>query len=257
MDKKLTAIIITKNEEQMIRDCLISVTFADEIIVVDTGNTDFTNKIAGEYQGKIVTSLGLDYAQFRNDGLKKAASEWVLYVDADERVTPLLREEIKKVINYKNSAAAYAIPRQNMFLGKHMHYGGWGDDHVIRLFRRSQLSGWRHPLHEEPVYDGKLKKLQNYLVHFSHRDLNSMLEKTLNFTGYEAQLRLEAHHPPIVAWRIVRVMATEFWKRFVVLQAWKDGPEGIIDGMFQVFNTFIIYARLWELQLKASRSASR
>ncbi len=250
MANSLTVVVIAKNEEHMIRDCLISVEFADEVIVVDTGNTDGTNQIASEYQAKIVASSGADYSQFRNDGLKKANSEWLLYVDADERVTPLLREEIKKVINYKNAAEAYAIPRQNIFLGKHMHYGGWSDDYVTRLFKRSKLSSWRNPLHEEPVYEGKLKKLMNSLVHFSHRDLSSMLNKTLIFTGYEAKLHLESRHPPIVAWRIVRVMATEFWKRFVVLQAWKDGPAGIIDGLFQVFNSFIIYARVWEMQIK-------
>ena len=76
-----------------------------------------------------------------------------------------------------------------------------------------------------------------------------MLEKTLVFTGYEASLRLDSKHPLVVPWRFIRVMATEFWQRFGKMQAWRDGPEGIIDGLFQVFNMFIIYARLWEMQI--------
>jgi hypothetical protein len=81
-----------------------------------------------------------------------------------------------------------------------------------------------------------------------------MLEKTLFFTSFESQLRFQAKHPPVVAWRFVRVMLSEFYLRFIRLSAWKDGTEGIIDGMFQVFNTFIIYARLWELQLQNEKS---
>ena len=131
-----------------------------------------------------------------------------------------------------------------------MHHGGWGNDYVIRLFLKKNLTEWKNPLHEEPVFTGELGKLQNSLVHFSHRDLSSMLEKTLGFTNYEAQLRYEANHPRVIWWRFLRVMLTEFWLRFVKLSAWRDRIEGVIDGMFQVFNSFIIYARLWEIQQK-------
>ncbi len=248
MNNSLSIIVLTKNEEKMIRDCLISCAFADELIVVDSGNTDNTNSIVLEFGARIVTSNGKDYSQFRNDGLAKSTGDWVLYIDADERISPMLRGEISSTISRAKKTLVYAILRQNMFLGKHMHYGGWSDDYVIRLFHKSSLKRWRNPLHEEPEYEGNLGKLTQPLIHFSHRDLASMLEKTLLFTGYEAQLRLDSNHPPVVMWRIVRVMATEFWQRFVKLEAWRDGVEGIIDCMFQVFNMFVIYARLWELQ---------
>lgn len=244
----LSGVVITKNEEQMIGDCLLSLQFCDEIIVVDTGNTDQTNAIARKLGARIVRSTGGDYSRWRNVGLKVARSDWVLYVDADERVTPLLKKEIEQVMSAKEAKSAYAIPRRNVFLGREMHYGGWGNDYVPRLFQRKSLSKWQHPLHEEPVFAGEMGKLEQPLVHLSHRDLSSMLDKTLDFTGYEARLRLEAKHPPVVAWRIVRVMATEFWLRFGKLSAWRDGVEGIIDGVFQVFNAFVIYARLWEMQ---------
>lgn len=248
MAKKLSVIIITKNEERMIADCLISVAFADEVIVVDTGSTDKTNDIATEMGAKVTFSHGTDYSAFRNDGLKATSGKWVLYIDADERVTPLLRNEILGVTEKDQETSAFAIPRGNIFLGKKMYHGGWGDDYVIRLFRKAKLKGWKNPLHEEPEYTGMLSKLENSMVHFSHRDLQSMLEKTLFFTKFEAQLRIAAHHPKIRSWRLVRVMATEFWLRFVKLSAWKDGAEGVIDGLFQVFNMFIIYARVWEMQ---------
>lgn len=251
----LSGIVITKNEEQMINDCLLSLKFCDEIIVVDTGNTDKTNQISQKHKAKIVKSSGVDYSIFRNDGLAAVSGDWILYLDADERVTPLLRNEIENKIK-STTFSAYAIPRQNIFLGKEMNYGGWENDYVTRLFRRSSFKKWANPLHEEAKYEGKLGKLDNKMVHISHRDLSSMLNKTLSFTAFEANLRYEAGHPLIVAWRIVRVMLTEFWLRFIKHSAWRDGVEGIIDGMFQVFNSFIIYARLWEIQTKEKNSAT-
>jgi (heptosyl)LPS beta-1,4-glucosyltransferase len=128
-----------------------------------------------------------------------------------------------------------------------MHYGGWGNDYVIRLFKKNCLEKWQYPLHEQPVFTGNLQKLKGELVHFSHRDLSSMVQKTLEFTAYEARLRLK-RTSALTWWRFFRVMLTEFWHRFVRLSAGRDGIEGIIDGIFQVFNTFIIYARLWEMQ---------
>lgn len=244
----LTAVVIARDEQEMIGDCLVSLKFCDEVIVVDSGSSDDTPEIAKDRGARVVRTQGRDYSAWRNAGLKAAKGDWVLYVDADERVTPLLKKEIEHTVSSLEAKSAYAIPRQNIYLGREMHYGGWGGDYVIRLFRRADLHRWRHPLHEEPDFRGEMGKLTNKLVHFSHRDLSSMLDKTLEFTAHEARLRFNANHPPVATWRIVRVMLTEFWLRFVKLGAWRDGVEGIIDGLFQVFNSFVIYARLWEMQ---------
>lgn len=249
-DHMLSAIVITLNEESMIRDCLISLKFADEIIVVDTGNVDRTNIIAKELGTKIVRcNPGSGYDNFRNTGLKTSRGDWILYVDADERVTPLLKQEIAQIISSDTNYSAYEIPRRNFYLGREMFFGGWGNDRVVRLFKKNKLQQYNNALHEQPEVEGEIGILQNALVHFSHRDLETMLDKTLIFTKYEADLRIKSNHPPLAVWRFFRVMLTEFWHRFIGLQAWRDGTEGIIDGMFQVFNTFIIYARLWEAQI--------
>jgi len=248
---KLSAIIITKNEEQMIGDCLRSLQFADEIIVVDTGNTDKTNQIAKQYKAKIVEYSGpRDYSAFRNTVTPHARGEWLLYIDADERVPVELQAEIQRKIIQSGSTVAYDIPRKNIYLGKELKYGGWGGDYVTRLIKKSALKKWVNPLHEQPQFTGSSEKLTSRLLHISHRDLSSMLEKTLLFTQHEAKLRFDAAHPPMTWWRFFRVMFTEFWYRFIKLAAWRDGTEGVIDGIFQVFNTFIIYARLWEMQNK-------
>lgn len=245
----LTAIVITLNEEKMIGDCLKSLQFADEIIVVDTGNTDKTNAIAKKYKSKIIKYSGpRDYSAYRNCATKEARGDWLLYVDSDERVTPELESEIKKTISGTGLYPAFAIPRRNIYLGKELKHGGWGGDYVTRLIKKSALIKWINPLHEQPEFKGDLSKLNSKLIHISHRDLTSMLQKTLVFTKHEARLRFESGHPKMTWWRFLRVMATEFWFRFITLSAWKDGTVGVIDGIFQVFNTFIIYARLWEMQ---------
>ncbi len=234
----------------MIGECLESLRFADEIVIVDTGNTDRTNEIGRNYGAKIVKYTGpRDYSGFRNAAAKKAKGDWLLYIDADERVTEKLAVEIKSDIIGPNPAAVYALPRKNIYLGKELKYGGWGGDYVTRLIRRSALKTWTGILHEQPEYTGRMSKLNSRLTHVSHRDLSSMLEKSLIFTENEALLRLKADHPRLTWWRFFRVMFTEFWYRFIKLSAWRDGTEGVIDGIFQVFNTFIIYARLWEMQI--------
>jgi (heptosyl)LPS beta-1,4-glucosyltransferase len=247
----LTGIVITKNEEKMIGDCLDSMSFCDELIVVDTGSTDKTNQIALKKKARIVSSHGKDYSQFRNDGLKKAKGDWILYVDADERVSKELQTELKKIVSRPPSdIKAYALARTNIYLGRPMKFGGWGGEYIIRLFATDHIFGWENPLHEQPKFTGDLGYVSSPLLHYSHRDLSSMLEKTIEFTSYEAKLRLDSGHPQMTWWRFFRVMFTEGWYRFIKLSAWRDGTEGVIDGIFQVFNTFIIYARLWEMQQK-------
>lgn len=247
----LSAVVITLNEEQMIKDCLISLSFADETIVVDTGNTDRTIEIANEFNCRIaIAKPGSGWDNYRNAGIKVAKGDWILFVDADERVTPLLKKEIEQTISSDSQFSAYEIPRRNFYLGREMFHGGWGSDRVTRLFKRKSLIGYKNKLHEQPQVEGPIGVLNYSLVHFSHRDLESMLEKTLLFTEYESKLRIEAKHPPMVTWRFLRVILTEFWHRFVKNFAIGDGVEGTIDGFFQVFNMFIIYARLWELQQK-------
>lgn len=248
----LTIAIITKNEEEMISGAIKSSIFADEILVVDTGNTDNTNQISKSLGARIVKSSGKNYSEWRNDALKSIQSKWVMFLDADERISEELQKEIKSLVASDDETfSAYQIPRLNNYLGHFMKYGGWGNEKIIRIFLRSKLIKYVNELHEQPSFEGKLGTLSSPLLHYSHRKIESMLEKTIKFTNYEARLRFEKNHPNIVTWRIIRVMMTEFVQRFVKKLAWMDGTAGIVDGMFQVFNTFIIYTRLWEMQKNA------
>lgn len=259
LKNKLSVIIIAKNEQAMIEDCLKSVEgFADEIILVDTGSTDKTIEIGKKYGAEVFEEKGqeVNFSAWRNRGLKEAAGDWVLYLDADERLTPPLRKEIKTVIQ-KGGPLAYEIPRQNYYLGRKMRYGGAWPDYVKRLYPEKGLRGWHKKLHEDPVFEGGFGRLKEPLIHLTHRDLTSMLQKTDQWSRIEAELLFKDYpggHPPVTWWRILRMMWSEFWQRGVKLQGLRDGTVGWIEVIFQMFSRFITYARLWELQCRKQKN---
>src|SRR4030042_3288293 len=243
MKKKISVIIVTRNEEKVIKECLESAKWADELLGVDGDSIDKTLAIAAKYQARIIAQevKEKDFAAWHNQGKKKASGEWIFKLDADERITPELKKEIQRGIKDKQFNA-YAVPRQNILLGKAMKFGGWYPDYQIRLFKKDKLITWKGKLHANPVFEGDLGYLKQSLIHVTHRDLSSMVEKSKEWSKIEAQLLFKAHHPPVVWWRILRVMISEFNLRFIKLQAWRDGVVGWIEGLFQVFNRFLIYA---------------
>jgi len=251
---KLSAIVLTKNEELVIDDCLKSVEWADEIVVVDHQSTDKTLEIVRKFGVKKIVHAPIDstFSDRRNLGAKKAEGEWLLYVDADERVTPELQKEIESLIPKYNG---YAIPRKNIRLTKVLYHGGWWPDYVLRLIRKDKLVRWEGELHEQPKIDGEVGKLKEAFVHFSHRgSLEHKLQNTINWSKIEAQKLSDANHPPMTVPRFLSAMWREFFKRMIKYQAWRDGTEGIMEAIYQVFSVFITYARLWEMQNKTQNS---
>lgn len=254
MKQKLSVIIIAGNEASHIADCLKSCRWADQVILVAANSSDSTVDIALKIFPhlkviKINDEYGRHFAKWRNLGLKLATSDWVFYLDADERITSKLKHEILFTINSPLSSNKYfVVPRANYYLGKRVRYGGSYPDYVKRLFPRLHLCGWQGNLHEEPIIDQSLSYLHSDLLHLTHRDLSSMLQKTLIWTQTEAKALFESGHPPIFWWRFFRMMVTTFFHRFIVQQSWRDGTVGYISVIFEMFDTFIIYARLYELQ---------
>lgn len=249
---KLSVIVLTKNEETQIKGCLDSIhELADEIIVVDSGSTDKTLEVAKKYNAKIFIDKSDDFSVKRNLGLEKAGGEWVLCVDADERATVELQGEIKSLLRQDYGAragiTAYKIPRKNFYLGNNE----WPYIELVeRLFKKNTLKGWKGQIHESPMVDGQIGELKNYLLHYTHRDLSSMIEKTIEWSKIEAKLRFEAGHPPVVWWRFPRVMLTEFYRSYIGQKGWKAGAVGIIESFYQAFSIFVTYVRLWEMQNK-------
>ncbi|MGB9911236.1 MAG: glycosyltransferase family 2 protein [Microgenomates group bacterium] len=249
---KISVIIIGKNAKDLIKDCLLSVKWADEIIYLDGGSTDGTLEIVKEFKKvkiRFQKEKKMDFAEWHNQGIGESKGEWIFYLDTDERVTPELKKEISEIIS-KNSKefSAYAIPRQNILLGRPVRFGGWWPDYQIRLFKRENLRKWEGKLHERPVFEGKLGYLKNPILHITHRDLSSMVEKTNQWSEIEAELLYKSGHPPMTWWRFLRIMLTEFWERGIKKQGWRDGVVGWIEIIYQMFSRFITYAKLWEKQ---------
>lgn len=251
----ISIIILAGNEEKMIVNCLKTCDWAKEIILVAANSSDntvlFSQKtIPWIKVVKTNDEYNKNFAKWRNLGFKNSTQDWILYIDADERITPELKKEITTIIKSKNPASYYVIPRANHFLGKRVRYGGSYPDYVKRLYQKRFFKGYQGVLHEEPIVEGELGYLKSDLLHYTHRDLSSMLNKTLVWTDMEAQALFKSNHPPVVWWRFIRMMLTKIYERLIKQKMWKDGTVGWISVIFETFDTFIIYARLWEIQQK-------
>lgn len=244
---KISAIIIAKNEENLIADCLDSVSFCDEIIVVDNGSIDRTPEIAKKMSAKVYSLETNDFSKMRNLGLTKASGEWIFYIDADERVSKQLQNSIKTTLfsAVNQTQSAYKIKRKNFYFGNHE----WPYiEKLERLFKKSKLRGWYGQLHESPNINGEVGEIDGCLFHYTHRNLTIMLKKTIEWSKIEAELRFKAEHPKMTWWRFPRVMLTAFFDSYVRQGGWKAGTVGLIESIYQSFSIFITYARLWELQ---------
>ena len=238
----LSAVIITKNAEKALEETLKSLSFAGEIVVVDENSTDKTIDIAMKYTDKIITTSERSFAKKRNLALKACQADWIFYVDSDEVVTKALKEEISGVIE-NNDEGIYTVRRENYFLGTKMY-----PDQVERLFWRENLRGWSGEIHESPITTGNCYTLANPLIHHSHRDITSMLEKTNEWSEIEADLRMKAKHPPMAWWRLIRVALTEGWHQFGKIKVGRYGRAGLFEGCFQVIDKLTVYIKLWERQ---------
>ena len=245
----VTAVIITRNAQEELTGCIKSISWVDEVVVVDTDSTDSTRSIAEKLGARVYTKKFEGYGKLREDALEHVSCEWVFYLDADERAEEGLKEELEETTR-ANKAVVFALPRKNIMLGHWLRYGGWYPDYQTRIFRKSELKGWRGTLHETPVFDGKAGVLTNGLTHITSRSIDAMLEKTKVWSKEEARLLMEAGHPPMNGRRFVSAVARTFFERMVKGQAFRDGAVGVLMAYYQVFSVFLTYARLWELQHK-------
>lgn len=243
----ITAIIIARNEEEMIANCLETLRWTDEIIVLDTGSHDRTQEIAQRQGAKVSQATGSNFAQWRNEAAKLVTTDWMIYIDADERVTPTLAKAIQGRLR-RPEFDAFTLGRNNINYGKWMQHGGWDNDRLLRIFKTKQLKGWQGEVHEHAEIVGRIGDIEEPLVHLTHRSVYDGLRKSIDWTDVEAQLLLAANHPPVGPLRLIKIVVFDFVKRLVFKMAWKDGQEGVIEAMNQSMNRFLVYTRLWELQ---------
>lgn len=245
----LSIIIITKNEENRIQACLESVKWANEIIVVDQGSTDRTLEIVKQYNAKIFHSDSDDFSERRNLGAEKASGDWLLYIDADERVSAGLKDELFNIFE-DSKYSAYAVSRQNIIWGEYKTYGPFYPDWVIRLLHKAHFKKWVGKVHEYPQFDGELGYTKNSFIHLTHRNVEQVILKNLEWSKIDAKLRFDAHHPNMSGWRFLRIFITETWNQGVVRKGFFNGSVGVIDSLMQTFFLLTSYVRLWEMQQK-------
>jgi len=244
----LSAIILTKNSAETLTECLSSIDWINEIVVVDENSSDKTLEIAKKFRALVIETSDTNFSNKRNLSAEKCSSEWIFYIDADEKVTPDLKKEILSSIS-NSKFTGYAILRKNILLGHEMKHGGWWPDYVLRLIKKNNLISWKGKLHEQPSLKGDIGKLSNPLIHNSHRSLSKMVEKTNEWSEIEAELLFKTNHPKMTWWRFFSVAFREFWYRGIIKLGFLDGSTGIIEIIYQMYSRMITYAKLWEMQI--------
>lgn len=238
----ISAIIIAKNEQANIKECLKSLSFAKELIVIDNGSSDLTKLEAQKFGAKIYGEKSSDFSYLRNTGKEKAKYDWLLYLDADERIDENFSRNLSHLDGI--NVEGYTFERVNYYLGKK-----WPrSEKMLRLIRKEALIGWQGQLHETAIVKGNIVDLTCQIEHFAHTNISSMVDKTNQWSNIEAELRFTNHHPYMSWWRFFRVMFTAFWKSYIKEAGWKVGTVGLIESIYQAFSMFITYAKLWEKQ---------
>ena len=243
--KTISVILITLNEERNIRECLASVRWANEIIVVDSGSHDQTVRIARELADKVIVTGWTGYAQSKNLALQHASSDWVLWIDADERVTAELRDEIRRVLAGNSEKAGYEIPRKAYFLGRWIKHCGWYPAHVLRLFRRGKGVFNDRIVHEGVQLQGFIGRLSNALLHFTDDTLDHYMDKFNTYTSLAAKdlsLRGKKAGLPGILFRPLAI----FIKMFFLKKGFLDGVEGFMLCLLSANYVAFKYAKLWE-----------
>ncbi|HEY7168076.1 MAG TPA: glycosyltransferase family 2 protein [Candidatus Binatia bacterium] len=253
----VSAIVVCFNEEENIGRCLASLGWCSEIVVVDSFSTDRTVEICRRYTDRVIQRQWTGYLDQKAFAHAQATKEWVLLVDADERVTAELRDEIREALLHDaDEYAAFAVPRLVFYLGRWWWRGGWYPDYDVRLFRRERATwGGRDP-HEKIIVDGSVRRLRHPLEHFSYRDIEDHIERINRFTSIssrESRSAGQKWHAPDALFR----PAFRFFYSYVLKRGFLEGFGGFYVAASAAFYVFLKYAKLWELKLEEKENIGR
>lgn len=250
----LSVAIVSHNEEANLPRTLESVKWADEIVVVDSGSTDRTCSIAGEYGAHVTVEAWRGYVAQKQFAIDLCTKDWVLLLDADEEVSGELAQEIRTSIADPNAAAGYRLPRKNLFLGRWMRHGGFYPDPKLRLFRRGAGFVTGHDPHDrcelKPDVLQWTQQFRNPLVHYTYPDLTLYLGHMNRYSSLGAQLAFAKGHREFnIADIVLRPFATFVYNYFFRL-GFLDGPEGLLLHLYHAGYVSWKYAKAWELSRK-------
>lgn len=253
----VSAIVVCFNEEENIRDCLESLRWCDEIVVVDSFSTDRTVEICRQYTDRVIQRPWAGYRDQKAFAHSQATKQWVLLVDSDERVTPELRDEIARALQGDGGRyMGYALPRLVFYLGRWWRRGGWYPDYDVRLFRCDKATWAGSDPHEKILVDGTVHRLQHPLHHFSYRDIDDHIQRINRFTSISSrELRKSGGR-----WRLADALlrpAFRFFRSYVLKRGFMEGFAGFYVAVTAAVYVFLKYAKLWEIELEEKDDVGR
>ncbi len=244
---RLSVAVIALNEEERIRACLESVAWADEVVVVDSGSSDKTVEIAREFTDRVLFRAWTGYGAQKNFAVAQCQGDWLLSLDADERVSDALRKEIAATLAENPPLAGFWIPRQNFFQGQWIRHGGFYPDYQLRLFRRDRGTFSEEAVHESVRIGGPTGRLRAPLVHQSYRGIEDFLSRANRYTGLAARQLREEGRGGSVADLLLRPLG-RFLGMYVLRFGFLDGWRGLILATLYAQYVFVRAARVRELQ---------
>ena len=244
--KKISVAIITKNEEANIRGCLESVRWADDIVVVDSGSTDQTLKICGQFPVRVFEEEWKGFARQKNSAIAKTRHEWILSLDADERVTEKLKEEIDQTLHSDPPVDGYLVARKNFFLGRWIKHCGWYPDHNLRLFRKERGSFVEREVHEKATVKGEVRCLKEPLEHYTYRTLSDFIQRTDRYSSLAAREMWREGRRFRRADLLFRPPYT-FFQMYLLRAGFLEGHWGFLLSVLYSFYTFAKYSKLKEI----------
>ncbi len=246
---KLSVVVLTKNEERRIEKCLESVKWADEIIVVDDESNDKTLDIVKRYTDRIFVKKMDIEGRHRNWAYDQARNTWVLSLDADELVTPELKEEIQKILSVDPKENGFTIPRRNYIGSYWVKYGGWYPSAQLKLFRKDKFRYEEVAVHPRAFMDDPCGHLKGDIIHYSYRNIEDFLNKLNNQTTREAQKWYDQNKPMRLGRFIWRTI-DRFFRSYIGKKGHKDGFMGFVVAYYASLYQFISYLKYRELVLE-------
>lgn len=244
MKRTISAVVITLNEEENIERCLKSVrSWVDEIVIIDSGSTDDTLKIADKYRAKVYKRNFDNFSSQRNYGISKAKSDWILSLDADEEIPSELAAEIEKAVA-EDLYDAYMIPRRNIIFGKEIKHTRWSPDKHIWLFRKKN-GKFTNSIHEEVKVKGKVGEIKNAKIHHSHKNVHEFIKMLNTYTDLEADA-IVRRGAKFSYFNLFYYPARSFIGRYFLKQGFRDGWRGFVLSYLRAMYQFTTWIKVWE-----------
>jgi (heptosyl)LPS beta-1,4-glucosyltransferase len=238
---EITAVILTLNEAEHITACLESLAWADRRLVFDSYSQDETVPLAQMAGAEVSQSRFENYAQQRNAALDQIETDWVFFVDADERGTPQLAAEIRQVVAERPEHGWY-VPRHNYIFGKLTRGAGWYPDYQLRLFKHGHVR-YERPVHEIAIVDGAIGHLENPLIHYNYRDPAHFHAKQRAYSSFDAKIMWQEGVRPRPHNFVLQPLR-HFWWRYVTLNGYRDGWHGLRLSLYMMYYEWVKYRKL-------------